>query len=243
MRNREKRWAWIAGLAGCAVVAIQPARAATITYESYTVDDNTTVTINDTTLGVNDEVGGSGLINFYSGPNGTGRLIAKLFCVDIAHVLASSGTLTIIPAVQNGSLSNVTIDGTPGDGSYIDWATLGQIGELIDLGYADPGNSSQVQIAIWELENNSDPNFSISPTADIAALLDQAAGLGLGPDHHVDWLVDCNSDSGCNQGQAGIPGANFQTPEPATAYEFAGALGLLGFFAANRRRHRIRVRL
>lgn len=248
MRKQDKRWGWIAGVIGCALIAVQSAHATTITYESYTVDDNTTVTINDSTLGVSDEVGGSGLINFWSGPNGTGSLVAELFCVDITHWLASSGTFTIIPAVQHGTSSNITTNGTPGSGSHISWATLGEIGELINLGYDDPSNSSQIQIAIWELEDGSDAGFSISPSADISSLLEDAATLGLGPDPYIDWLVDCGPGISCNQGQAGIAGGggtnNFPAPEPATITEFLAALGALGSFAAMRRRRgNLRVRV
>lgn len=248
MRKSVERWGWVVGGIGCALVAIQPAQATTITYESYTVDDNTTVTINDSALGVSNEVGGSGLINFYSGPNGTGTLVAELFCVDITHWLASSGTFTIIPAVQHGTSSNITTNGTPGAGSHISWATLGEIGELINLGYEDPGNSSQIQIAIWELEDGSDSGFSISPSADITTLLADASALGLTPDPYIDWLVDCAPGIDCNQGQAGITGGggtnNFPTPEPATILEFLGALGVLGgFVALRRRRDNLRARI
>lgn len=231
MRKQDKHWGWMAGLMGCAFMAIQPAHATSITYESYTVDDNTTVTINDPELSVSNEVGGSGLINLYSGPNGTGNLVAKLFCVDIADFLASSGTFTIIPAVRHGGLSNITTDGIVGSGPQISWATLGEIGELVKLGYTEPSNSSQIQIAIWELEDGSDSGFSISPSADISTLLADAAALNLGPDPHVDWLVDCSTDGICNQGQVGLP-----MPEPATIAEFVSALGILGSFAVIRRR-------
>lgn len=131
-------------------VAAAPALAGSVTYTGYSVLNNQTVTLNDTSVGVNNEQGGSGEIAL-SGTNTAGGMLAA-WCVDILHMLQGSGTFAS-GALETGTFANafnaLVTNVTPMLGSNND-------------------ASSALQVAIWQEEYGS--GLTISAPASVASL-------------------------------------------------------------------------
>jgi hypothetical protein len=110
------------------------ANAGTFTYHSYGFAGEN-VHITDTSLGVNNEYGGAGLITL----NGSSAIAA--YCVDIADWLLGSGTYnTGVNPASNPNLAGLS--------SFTGHSKIADIGALI----ANGSNAAAVQVAIWETE-------------------------------------------------------------------------------------------
>jgi hypothetical protein len=227
---------WAAAFATAAIVGAAPASATMITYDSYSVVNNVNVTINYTGIGAGPY--GSGQIDTYLG----NTLVAKSWCIDVSHDLLGSGVWNVIGVVNNAGMSNV--DNGGGNGTLLSWQTLGEMGALAAYGNLhinDNANiSSAIQLAIWSVEYGSAITVtSASPSVQALAntlIFDATHGL-LGYDTDVAWLMYCNSDHHCNQGQLVVlDNGDFRVPEPSTLAIFAA--GMLGAAGLGLRRKR-----
>jgi len=221
---------WAAAIAAAAIVGAAPASATMITYDSYSVVNNVNVTINYPGIGSGPY--GSGQIDTYLG----NTQVATSWCIDVTHDLLASGTWNVIGVVNNAGMSNV--DNGGGNGTLLSWQTLGEMGALATYGNLhinDNANiSSAIQLAIWSVEYGSAITVtSASPSVQALAtqlVFDATHGL-LGYNTNVAWLMYCNSDHRCNQGQLMVLGnGDFRVPEPSTLAIFAaGLVGAAGF--------------
>ena len=102
-----------------ALFAAGPVSAGTITYTSYSVYHDQTVTLSGALV---NESAGSGQIDLF---NGATEYVT--WCIDIFHFLAGSGTDTEYTLPSN--------NGTPvPPGVALDATTIGEIGALADYG-------------------------------------------------------------------------------------------------------------
>jgi len=221
---------WAAAAVAAGIVGAAPAGATMITYDSYSVVNSVNVLINYPSISPGPY--GSGQIDTYLG----NTLVATSWCIDVTHDLLGSGTWNVVNAVNNAGMSN--IDNGGGNGTLLSWQTLGEMGALATYGNLhindNPYISSAIQLAIWSVEyGNTITITSASPTVQALAatlVFDATNGL-LGYNTNVAWLMYCNRDQVCNQGQLIVLGrGDFNVPEPSTLAIFAaGMVGAAGF--------------
>lgn len=227
---------WAVAVAAVAVMGAVPAGATMITYDSYSVVNSVNVTINYPSISPGPY--GSGQIDTYLG----NTLVAQSWCIDVTHDLLGAGTWNVINAVDNAGMSN--IDNGGGNGTLLSWQTLGEMGALAAYGNLHINDnadiSSAVQLAIWSVEyGNAITVTSASPSVQALAatlVFDATNGL-LGYDTNIAWLMYCNRDQQCNQGQLMVLGnGDFRVPEPSTLAIFAA--GMAGAAGIGLRRKR-----
>ena len=200
----------LAALSGI-LLSAAPAFAEPITYASYSVLNNQSITLSDPALGIN-EAGGSGQISL-NGTNSIGGML-RTWCIDIAHMLQSSGSFTT--------------------GTFLSGDLGTQINALITHGTAqldqDPNASSALQVAIWKVEYGS--ALTVTASADVLALASTyIANVGSGGSWSADptMQVAVLAGNGSNQDQASLTAI----PEPASMAVLAA--GLFGMGLIRRR--------
>jgi hypothetical protein len=133
-----------------AIAAITQAQASPVTYTSYSVLNNQTVTLNDSSLGIVDEKSGSGQITL-TGTNTAGGIIAT-WCVDIAHRLLGSGSFT----------TGGVLDGDVGR------KINALMTHVVPTLAANSDTSSALQVAIWKAEYGK--NLTVSAPENVSRL-------------------------------------------------------------------------
>lgn len=188
-----------------AIAAVTQAQAGQVTYSSYSVFNNQNVTLNDPSLGVVNESGGSGQITL-NGTNTVGGMIAT-WCIDVAHILQGSGSFT----------TGTFLDGALGNKVN---ALITHVAPALSTAY---DSSSALQIAIWRAEYGS--ALTVSAPSGASSLADSyLSKLADGT-----WTADPTkrvavlAGGGSNQDQAYL----VPVPEPASmAIMAAGLVGL-----------------
>jgi hypothetical protein len=235
-----------------AAAAGGPAFADNYTINSYSVPNNTNVTITDTTLGINAEPAGSGGISISvtdSTKNTTSTM--TVWCSDISNYLGTPASYT---------LDTLSSDIGQANYNYLDSTKVNQVNALLTAmssGLINPVNattSAALQAAIWEViyqsgdsgYNVTTGNFFIGADGDNVATVEADANLYLSYVTSGTWLPNTNDT--VEQFQPAPFGANDQTliylgvnstgqqqgiPEPGSLGLLAS--GLVGFAALRRR--------
>lgn len=195
-----------------AIAAATPAHAGQVTYSSYSVLNNRTVTLNDASLGITNEVGGSGQVTL-EGTNTPGGII-KTWCVDIAHYLQGSGSFA----------TGATLDGAVGN------KINALITNVTPLLASSSDNSSALQVAIWKAEYGA--GLTVSAPGSVSGLANgyllKVADGGWKADPTM--RVAVLAGGGTNQDQA------YLTPVPEPASIAMVAAGLVGLASLRRKR-------
>jgi hypothetical protein len=211
-----------------ALFAAGPVSAGTITYTSYSVYHDQTVTLSGALV---NESAGSGQIDLF---NGATEYVT--WCIDIFHFLAGSGTDTEYTLPSN--------NGTPvPPGVALDATTIGEIGALADYGNAHINDSfdvsSATQLAIWMIEYaGKGETFTVADAATnaLAATL-VADAIAAGPGFAADssWVMLAEQNT---QGLIINQGLQFKPPlrEPEPGTLMLVGLGLAGLAALRRRK-------
>ena len=182
--------------AGALVLAgASAANATTFTYGGYNVENNQNMTITGPSV---NEISGSGIIDLTgSGPNAGQTL--RTICIDIFNTLFSSGVFNlvdpatlVIPALTS--------------------AQIGEVGALMDYGFAHVGDSfdvsSALQKAVWD--TIYDPlGYTFTGSASVNALALSMEAMSLTPD--PDWTA---LDVTPGNQELGTPGLSDRTPPP-----------------------------
>lgn len=185
----------ITGLAAFGIVfaglTTVPASAGTITYTSYSVLNSQNVTLNDPTIGVNNEIGGSGQITL-SGINMPGGSLAT-WCIDIEHTLLNNGSYPM---------------------GFLTTAVASQINALISNGTLTLGTSfdasAALQVAIWETIYGS--NLTVTTAASVLAL----AAADLNNVATSVWLPDPHRSVALLNGLGESQSLVYLVPEPGS---------------------------
>ena len=196
-----------------AIVAAMPAYAGPVTYSSYSVLNNQTVTLSDTKLGIKDEVGGSGQVTL-NGTDTPGGMIAT-WCVDIADRLQDSGSFT------TGSFLTGTV------GNKVNALMTHVIPDLA----TNSDSSSALQVAVWTARYDG-TGLSVSAPANVLSLANSyLSNVATGA-----WKADPRmgvavlAGGGSNQDQAYLTAV----PEPASVAVVAASLLGLGLVRRKR---------
>ena len=169
------------------------AQASPISYNGYSVLNNQNVTLNDPSLNINNETGGSGQVTLMNLSIG-GSLMT--WCVDIADDLLNSGSFTGVNVMSGGVWNG--INALISNGS----ALLG----------TDSNASSALQVAIWEEKYGA--NLTVSASSAVAS----EAQTFLTNVSNGTWKADATKavavlqGNGANQDQAYL----VSVPEPAS---------------------------
>jgi hypothetical protein len=215
--------------AAVAILASGPAMAAsTFQYSGYHLTPNTqTIHISQP----NAVVAGMGQIVLHGAGTDAGGLL-PVWCLDIFHTLAGSGTYNISP---------LTTAGSGGSNPPLTTTQISQIGSLmINGGALIPSNanaSAATQLAIWIIEYGAQ-NFIFS---NVNSTVTTLANTFIGYLSNI-WKCDnCSvsmlSGNGNSQvlGYGSPPGIG-DVPLPGAVWLFAGGLVGLGMIARRRRK-------
>jgi hypothetical protein len=216
MMRLIKVTAFLAGL--IAGVGITEAHAGLYTYSSYGFSGSN-VHFSDSSLGITNEYGGSGLITL------NGPFPINAYCVDLSDWLLGSGT-------YNFGVNPATDPNLAGTSSITGDSKIADISALIYNGQ----NSAAVQLAIWETEYGAAASF----TPDDGSL-QQVASQYL-TDASTSWTVPSNWDlyeltpAGGVANQTLVYLADPPSPvtEPGTLALLGGAIFLIAFTTQRR---------
>lgn len=206
-----KKYLLAAALAGAACT---PAAASNITYDSYSTPDGASFnSVTTTANGASDTP-----YSYYTGPitfqlHGGGTL--TVYCSDLNHILAGSGTYSMGILDHNGEGQTIT---------EFDSNRIGHIAALgeADLTFGDPihlDDAAAAQEAIWQIAYGSDnPTFSTS-NAIISNEVNQFLSDHFQNTGYASALVPLDPMNN----QLMVVGAG-SVPEPST-----WAMGIIGF--------------
>jgi hypothetical protein len=203
--------------------AIGTAHAGLYTYGSYGFA-GTGVTVNDASLGIVNEYGGSGLITLHGSPT------LNVYCVDINDELLYSGTF-------NAGVDPLTDPNLTGTSGITGHSKLADIASLIFNGI----NPAGVQLAIWEIEYGSAASFILDdPWAQsdaIAYLVDAATIWNVPSNFELFELTAVDGQP--NQTMIYLTDPPTGVPEPGTFALLSGAVLMTGLLLKRRRPGRV----
>jgi len=207
--------ALIAGL--IAGTGITDAHAGLYTYGSYSFSGSN-VHFSDSSLGITNEYGGSGLITL------NGPFPINAYCVDLSDWLLGSGT-------YNFGVNPATDPNLTGTSSITGDSKIADISALIFNGQ----NSAAVQLAIWETEYGAAASFTPDDSS-----LQQVASQYL-TDASTSWTVPSNWDlyeltavGPANQTLVYMADPPSPVAEPGTLALLGGAIFMIAITAQRR---------
>ena len=227
-------------LAGISLLALtgHMAKADTFVYNTASVPIGDNLTLSGTVNGQTVSPFGAsvGQIDLVGSRNGGPTMTLPAWCLDIFHELMSPGTFNIVPITTAGSgFPNPTLSTTQ----------IQQIGALIVEGNMAIANNTEglfdgsnadgsaaFQLAIWNVEYQGE--LLTNADGALAAIVTQlVANVGTGGIWaNVGSTVDLLDAAPSNQ----VLAFAAPTPLPATAWMFAGGLGLIGMLSRRRRK-------